>query len=194
MTLSMEKSSRPHILPPVRKSIEGFPIKQPRGLGTELDYRFRDIGGFVAERDLKRIAVNFSEKLGNSVRSARSSLNDGLSYTDYSLLVKALGDKYTKKIVSAEYLITEYLSKRMTQEIELYRQFSLIATENLDKEFAGIVPGVTKLKDLQEDPYHRDRYGNKYHKSYTGDYVIQKGDLVTIFQGFGNRIMLASLL
>ncbi len=137
------------------KVVEGFPIKQSGGLETELGYRFRDIGGFVAERDPKRIAVNFSEKLGNSVRSARSSLNVGLSYTDYFLLVKALGDKYAKKIASAEYLITEYLLRRVTQEIELYRQFSLIATENLDKKFAGIVPGVTKLKDLQKEPYLR---------------------------------------
>ncbi len=176
------------------KIIEGFQIEQPGDLETELDYRFRDIGSFVAERDPKRIAVNFSEKLGNSIKSARSSLNDGLSYTDYLLLVKALGDNYTKRIVSAEYLITEYLARRVTQEIELYRQFGLIAAENLDKEFAKIVPGVTKLKDLQEDPYLKDRNGNKYHKSYAGDYEIQRGDLVTIFQGFGNRIMHASLL
>ncbi|MBW1887984.1 MAG: hypothetical protein JRI52_06500 [Deltaproteobacteria bacterium] len=176
------------------KFIEDFQIEQPGGRETELDFRFKGLGKFVKERDPKRIAVNFTDRFGLAVKSARMSLNDGISYTDYNLLSKALGDLYAKRIVSAENLITEYLSRRVKKEVELYCRFGIIATENLEKEFSKIVPGVTTLGDLEEDPYLRDRNGNKYHKSYASDYVIQRGDLITIFQGFGNKIMHASLL
>ena len=83
----------------------------PGGPKTELDFRFKGVGKFVAERDPKRIGVNYLEKLGSPVLYEIPRLrSDGLSHADYNLLVKAIGDKYARRIVSAEYVITDYLS------------------------------------------------------------------------------------
>jgi hypothetical protein len=57
---------------------------------TEYDYRFKGLREFVEERDPKRIAVNFRENLGTWATSPRA--NDGISYKDYLLLTKELGD------------------------------------------------------------------------------------------------------
>ena len=51
----------------------------PGGPNTEYDYRFEGIGEFVAERDPKRIALNFKHKLGPIIRTPT---NDGISHTD----------------------------------------------------------------------------------------------------------------
>ena len=107
----------------------------PGGLETELDHRFDGIGEFVAERDLKRIGVNYLDKLGPRVRHEVPRLrSEGIWHTDYNLLVKAIGDKYAKRIISAEYLIIEYLSRRVESELELFKK---------------IVPDVTKFGDLE---------------------------------------------
>ena len=154
-------------------------------LKTELDLRFMDLGEFVAERDPKRIAVNYSEKLPLAEGSEVRALTDGISHTDYVQLAKALGDKYAKRMVSAEYLIVDYLSRRVKKEIELHSQMGVKATEYLDAQFAKIVPGVTTLRELAQNVFVRDRDGNE---DAGNDYVVQRGDLVGILYGAGNML------
>ncbi len=89
-------------------------IEMPGGPETELDHRFTGVGKFVAQRDPRRIAVNYLDNLGKAVtviNEIPTRLNEGISYTDYLLLTEAIGDKYAKRIVSAEHLIMDYLSK-----------------------------------------------------------------------------------
>ena len=81
---------------------------------------FNEITEFVAERDPKTIAVNYSDWL---------SAADGISYTQYLQLEKILGPKYSERIVSAENVITDFLSRRtlrevaaMTNTVEMNRQ------------------------------------------------------------------------
>ena len=161
------------------------PDKAPE---TELDLRFKSLGKFVADRDPQRIAVNYSEKLSLAEGSEVRALTDGISHTDYLLLVKALGDEYAKRMVSAEYLILDYLSRRTKKEIEYHKRMGHKANEYLAKEFTKIVPGETTLEDLAQNVFVRDPDGNEHSND---DYVIQRGDLIGILYGAGDmrRIM-----
>ncbi len=144
--------------------VDGIITEQPGGDETDyLEFRFNGVGNFVAERDPRRIAVNYSEALGLSAASERTPLTDGLSHTDYGLLMEALGDTYADRVVSAEHLTLDYLAGRVAEEIELYRQFGLITAANLDREFGKVVPGVTKLSDLEGNVFRRDPDGVEFH-------------------------------
>jgi len=140
-----------------------------------------DITQFVAERDPKRIGVNFSE---------RFAVSDSISHTDYIKLVKALGAKYAKRMVSADSLITDFISGRVMSQIVLYGQLCIECAEIIEREFDKIEPGVTTLKDLSGNVFLRDPDGNEHNND---DHVIQRGDLITILHGAGNRIFETSI-
>ena len=152
---------------------------------SELDFRFEGIGDFVAERNPKRIAVNYMESLSfpEGSETFTMALTDGISYTDYVQLSKALGDKYTKRMVSAEHLILDYLSRRVAAEVVLYG--SLRAQDGWGhggktRTFDNIVPGVTTLGEIgQASVINKD--GNERGSD---DYVIQRGDLIESSQGY----------
>ncbi|HJO05500.1 MAG TPA: hypothetical protein QGG47_16150 [Acidobacteriota bacterium] len=174
--------------------VDGIITEQPGGDETDyLEFRFNGVGNFVAERDPRRIAVNYSEALGLSAASERTPLTDGLSHTDYGLLMEALGDTYADRVVSAEHLTLDYLAGRVAEEIELYRQFGLITAANLDREFGKVVPGVTKLSDLEGNVFRRDPDGVEFHAQDRQPYVLQPGDVFTILHGAGNRIFSSDL-
>lgn len=147
---------------------------------TELDFRFKGVGKFVAERDPKRIAVNYLEKLGSPVLYEIPRLrSDGLSHADYNLLVKALDDKYAERIVSAEYLITEFLSRPVKSEIVLYKKIREKIAQSFERQFKSIVPGVTRFGDLEGSRSVVDKDGNRGRR----DYVLQRGDLICLAGG-----------
>jgi len=152
---------------------------------TELDYRFNYLREFVAKRNPKRIGLNYSETLSLAEGSEVRQLTDGISHTDYVQLVKALGRKYAKRIVSAEHLILDYLSIRTKKEIEVHHKVGLKATEYLDAQFAKIVPGKTNLGELEQNVFVRDPDGNEHNND---SYVIQRGDLVGILHGAGDML------
>jgi hypothetical protein len=138
----------------------------------------KDLGQFVAERDPKRIGVNFSEKM---------DLADGISYVDYNQLVEALGDTYADKMVSAEFLIIDFLTRRVTSELVLFGQSGPEWHEHLEREFAKVVPGVTKLSDLDGNVFRRNPDGREFHADDPDPYVLQRGDLFTILNGAHGR-------
>jgi len=147
-------------------------------LGSRGDKQLYDIFGlesnltqFVVERDPKRIAVNYSKE--------HPRFNT-ISNTDYSTLVKALGDKYAKRVVPADHLIADFLAGRVMPEIALYGRLSIESAEMIEKEFDKIEPGVTKLSDLKGNVFVRDPDGNEENNS---DYVIQGGDLIGLLEG-----------
>ena len=154
--------------------------EMPGGPKTEFDHRFKDVGEFVAERDPQRIGVNYLEKLGPpEVYEFPRLRSDGITYTDYNLLVKALGDKYEKRIVSAEYLIYDYLTRPVPGEIVLFKKIRQVIAESLERDFAKIVPGVTKLSFPEGGGSVVDKDGNIRRD----DSVIQGGDLIRIAKG-----------
>jgi len=152
----------------------------PGGPNTELNFRFKGVGKFVAERDPKRIGVNYLEKLGSPVLYEIPRLrSDGLSHTDYNLLVKAIGDKYAARIVSAEYLITDFLSRPVKSEIILYKKIREKIADSFERQFKSIVPGKTRFGDLEGSRSVVDKDGNRGRR----DYVLQRGDLVCLAGG-----------
>ncbi len=174
--------------------VDGVITEQPGGNETDyLEFRFDGVGEFVAERDPRRIGVNYAEALGLSAASERAPLTDGLSHTDYGLLMDAIGDTYAARVVSAEHLILDYLAGRVDEEIELYHQFGLIAADNLDREFGKVVPGVTELSDLEGNVFRRDPDGVEFHAQDPQPYVLRPGDVFTILHGAGNRIFSSDL-
>ena len=143
-------------------------------LRSELDLRFLGLGEFVAERDPKRIAVNYGERLSlpEGSETFTMALTDGISYTDYVQLSKAIGTEYSKRMISAESLILDYLSRRVAAEVVLNGTAG--ALRGPGPRFGDIVPEVTTLRDLGVRSAI-DGVGNRRRNP---DYVIQRGDLV----------------
>jgi len=110
-------------------------------LGDNLLPTRGDLKKFVEERDPKRIAVNMSDYLG---------IADGLSYTCYKVLVKDLGEKYAKRIVSSERLVSDFLASKVAGEIELFSDSIRLTAQLMQRALSNevIKPGVTTLGDV----------------------------------------------
>lgn len=143
---------------------------------TEYDHRFKGIGEFVAERDPKRIAINYLDELGPTVCA---DANDGISHTDYRLLVKALGEKYARRLVSSEYLEINYISRPVPSEIVMLKRIRKWIAESQERSFAKIVPGVTKANELEGEVTLMAPGRSRTRE----DYVLKGGDLFIIDQG-----------
>ena len=142
---------------------------------TELGYRFMGLREFVEKRDPKRIAVNYCEKLALAEGSETYTLalTDGISYADHLQLTKALGEKYAKRMVSAEHLILDYLTRRVPSEIVLYS----ISGNLREREWSydKIVPGVTTLRDVGGDWFCIRE--PEHDEQAMRDHPLQRGDL-----------------
>jgi len=152
--------------------------------GQEEDFR-----DFIIQRDPKTIAINMSDWL---------AVADGISHTGYKKLTKLLGEKYTERIVSAEYLITDFRTRRIPREIEVYTVLCEIARHLLERALSNevITPGRTTLEDVgwwMEDQLadlgmsstfsrsmpmiiHSDKSEKTEYR--LSNYIIQKGDLM----------------
>lgn len=162
-------------------------VQEPVGSPmTEYDYRFKGLREFVVARDPQRIAVNFKHDLGPWVtyRGAK----DGLSHTDYLLLTEELGDEYASRLVSSEYVMMDYIIRKVPSEIELLKKIRAREDELVKKVFAAIKPGVTKASELGDtgDPevdvvvFRRMSTGLSQRGRSTGweNAVVQGGDIV----------------
>ena len=101
--------------------------------------REKDLYDFVAERDPRRIAIEYSDWLPAS---------NSISYSSYNKLVKALGEKYSSRIVSAEYLITDFRVRRVQAEILAYAKMAELQRQIQEEAYRRIVPEVTTREDL----------------------------------------------
>jgi len=162
--------------------IIGDPVRVQQPVGgpmTEYDYRFKSLREFVVARDPKRIAVNFKKDLGpyptNLIR-----LKDGISHTDYLLLTEELGDKYANRLVSSEYVMMDYIIRKVPSEIELLKRIRKDEDERVKKAFAEIVPGVTKNREAGVTVFRRRSTGMSQRGRTKGyeNVVIQGGDIV----------------
>jgi Xaa-Pro aminopeptidase len=100
-----------------------------------------EIREFVATRDPKTIAVNTSSWL---------AVSDGISYSEYVKLERALGPKYSKRIVSAEHVITDFRARRVQSEITAFSRALEMHRRILERALSNevITPGVTTLGDV----------------------------------------------
>ena len=127
-----------------------------------------DLKKFVAERNPKHIALNYTE---------RASSFNIISLTDRKQLLNTLGKKYSKRIVPADRLAADYLAGRGMAEVALFGRLLMISTEIIEREFNKIVPGKTALSDISGNVFVRDYDGNEENNT---DYVVQPGDLIGI--------------
>ena len=93
-----------------------------------------ELTDFVAERDPRTIAVNYSDWL---------SVADGISHTQYLRLEKILGPKYAKRMASAENVITAFRARRISREIVVQANTLEIARQKSMEAAARIVPGIS---------------------------------------------------
>lgn len=152
----------------------------PGGPKTELDFRFKGVGEYVRARNPRTIALNYLENLGSPVLYEIPRLrSDGISYTDYKLLIRALGADYGDRIVSSEVLMTEFLARPVKSEIPLYKKIRRQIAASLDQQFSSIIPGKTRFGDLPGSRSVVDENGSRHGE----DYVLQKGDFICLAGG-----------
>lgn len=160
----------------------------------------QDLLKFVEERDPKVIAVNMSKTL---------PIANGLSHTAYLSMTKALGEKYTKRIVSAENVITDFRVRRVQREITEFSNACEIQRQIMDAAYRRIKPGITTREETgwwaQDQlwalgllpsyeaatlhmPYlPRVSHSEFSDRSATGEpgYVYQRGDFLSWDMGIG---------
>jgi len=144
---------------------------------------------FVAERDPKKIAVNMSNWLTHA---------DGLSHTNYLRLVELLGDKYVKRLVSSENVITDFRVRRIQPEIRTFANLCELQRQLMETALRNIKPGRTTINDVYwwaEDQLLKQGIQASYFGGRTPgimhsvvsdrsetrsfDYVFQPGDLIS---------------
>ena len=95
----------------------------------------------IEERDPQKIGINVSNYFG---------IADGLVTTEYNILLKALPEKYVKRLVSAEELAIAWIETRTQKEMDLYETLVKITHEIIDEAFSEkvIKPGITSTEDV----------------------------------------------
>lgn len=164
---------------------------------------YDEITRFVAERDPKVIAVNTSDWL---------AIADGISHSQYVRLEKILGPEYSKRIVSAERVVTDFRARRVQREISAFTNAVEIHRQILERALSNevITPGVTTLEDVGwwvREQFHARGLGFDFEPGaetprilysarskpidppdvrwwiHHDDYVIQRGDFMTFDNG-----------
>ena len=135
--------------------------------------------------DPKTIAVNSSQRASA----------DGLSWTQRQALEIAIGAERSKRLVSSEELVTEWLSVKLPEEVDIMRKAARLTAELEIEAYRTIVPGVTRDSDVArflkkrmaelgvEDGWAPDQNPNvnsgadRGHSNAT-DKVIRPGDFI----------------
>jgi len=143
------------------------------------------IAGQIKLYDPKVIAVN----------SSHLNIVDGISYTQRELLEKALGEKYKNRLISSAQLVTEWLSVKLPDEIEIMKRAAEITSKWEIEAYHNVIPGKTKDSDIAkflkskmaelgvEDAWSPDQNpsvnsGPDRGHSHATDRVIQPGDII----------------
>ncbi|MCK5462482.1 MAG: hypothetical protein KAI95_05675, partial [Bacteroidales bacterium] len=162
-----------------------IPVIEPvGGPMTEYDYRFKGLREFIQERDPQRIAVNFRYDLGPW--PTFRGLPDGISHTDYLLLTDELGEKYCGRLVSSEYVMIDYIIRKVPIEIQLIKKTRSEEVEHVMEVFENIIPGVTRKNESGLTIFRRESSGVSQRGRTRGyqNRVIRGGDILAApYQG-----------
>lgn len=148
---------------------------------------------FVAKRDPKSIGLNISKNFGGA---------DGLTHSAYLELSEILGEKYAKRFVSAEKLVSDFRSRRVASEIAIYGEAGELSYTIAERAFSNevITPGVTTLEDVawfMKDQQFKNNLGSSFGmpsvyitgpdgvEATSSDRIIQRGDVLMIDWGVG---------
>jgi Xaa-Pro aminopeptidase len=151
---------------------------------------------FVQERNPRSIGVNVASEIGAA---------DGLTHTLYNQIVKDLGPDLAGRLTSAEKLVSDFRSRRVSAEImnfgiagEYSRNFAERALSN-----EVITPDKTTLADVawwMWDRLLENGLGSSFDmpsvyvlgpgkRETSNDYIIRHGDLLSIDWGVGYQDM-----
>jgi Xaa-Pro aminopeptidase len=143
------------------------------------------VANIIAARDPRQIAINTSDL---------SAFGDGMTLSQYNLLMAALPADYHPRIVSGEKLATRWLETRTPSEMAIYPGIVRIAHALIGEAFSTrvITPGSTTAEQVQWR--YRDRLRELgltpwFHPSVAiqrqgfdgmldGNTVIEPGDLL----------------
>ena len=144
---------------------------------SEMGYRFMGLGEFVAKRDPKRIGVNYAEtlSLAEGSETYTLALTDGISFADHLHLSKTLGNEYARRMVSAEHLILDYLTRSVLGEIVLFGGSGQGSEEGRIQQYNPIVPGVTTLMDVDGGWYCTREWD--HDEEAFSSVPLQRGDM-----------------
>ena len=113
------------------------------GYGDESIYDYfgseKELFEFVKARDPKVIAVNMSLAL---------PIANGLSHIAYLRMTDALGEKYSKRIISAENVITNFRIRRVQKEIIVFANICEIQRQVMESALSSIIPGITTREEI----------------------------------------------
>ena len=146
---------------------------------------FELVADKLIEVDPQKIAINSSEK----------NIADGLSYTQRMQLEEAIGSSMSKRLISSQDLVTEWLSVKTPAEIEIMRRAAALTAQLELEAYEMVIPGVTKDSDIAkylkkrmrelgvEDAWAPEQNPNvnsgvdRGH-SHATDKIIQAGDFI----------------
>lgn len=94
---------------------------------------------FIHDQGFGKIAINIS---------ASNAQADGLSHSQYSRLTKALGEKFTKRLVSSDDLVYEWLSVKLPEEVEIMKEAARLAAIWQIEAYQMVIPGKTTDADV----------------------------------------------
>ena len=168
-----------------RMNMRGF---HTRVWDNTKETRWECLERIVKERDPKKIGINQSEVIWAA---------DGLSATLKKKVVNALGEKYAKRLHSAEKMCTLWLETLLDEELDLYEKAIAIGHALIAETYSSkyVTPGVTTVDDLI---YHywqmaadlgldkafnpsfsiRGRHPDVVKKFGSDDRVIRRGDIL----------------
>jgi len=171
--------------------VGGYLLKE----GGSYDYfgSANELKAFVTKRDPKTIGLNISKNFGGA---------DGLTHSAYIELSEILGEKYAKRFVSAEKLVSDFRSRRVASEIAIYGEAGEFSYTIAEKAFSNevITPGVTTLEDVawwMKEQQFKNNLGSSFGmpsvyitgpdgvEATSSDRIIQRGDVLMIDWGVG---------
>ncbi len=174
-----------------RYSVTRYPMINYKQLWTDQSIsQMNCLASFLKELSPKRIGLDISDDFAYA---------DGLSYSLFRQLYKALDEEQKKKIVSAENVVVGWLETRIEEEMAAYNDIVQIAHAMIAEAFSNKVihPAVTtaddvkywmmeKTRELGFEPWFDyevsiTRNGNKH---FEGDEVIIPGDMLHCDVGF----------
>jgi len=152
-----------------------------------------DLKAFVHARNPDRIGINMSRAIGGA---------DGLSHSSYLQLIEELGSPYNDRLVSAEKLISDFRSRRVSSELVAFGEAGEISRNIAETAFSNavIIPGETTLENVawwMMDRLLENGLGSSFDmpsvyitgpsgvEATSNERIIQRGDLLMIDWGVG---------
>ena len=104
--------------------------KLERGGAYDIFKGAGDLKKFITERDPQHIGINIAEHIGAA---------DSLTHNNYLHLQKVMGQPYADRVVSAEKLVSDFRSRRVTSELVGFGEAGRISHELAERALSNEV-------------------------------------------------------